>query len=432
IDHLFGLGGNDIFVFELNDAGATDTDTIWDFNMNSETDKLKLTQNGEVVETTTLTSLISAQTTSGSSRSIVFADSNAGTQVTIVVYNIARDLTSSDFCATGASDPLVLDLNGNGVELTSYTASPVMFDVNADGTPEQTGWVGGGDGLLVLDSNKNGTIDDMSEVISEYFTTGAQTSLAALATLDLNHDGQIDSNDAAFEQLNVWVDKNSDGISTPQELQTLSQTGITSLGLTLDNSSAVIMNDNMINGYADVVHSDGHHGTMAEVQFSYAIPGSDSADLVADIEEIRLDDLISMDFSQDSLFAVFIGSYDDGLSWQGVGSEDNFTLLENESSILGSLSGGKSHIVQDMLSEIISWDEFNLILQSAHEEDSLEALLELEENSDYPIFVDSSQSNSEDDVSQIMLYNSDIYVNGVEIFPEYAIETVLPDVGIMT
>jgi hypothetical protein len=296
-DHMFGLGGNDIFVFELNDAGATDIDTVWDFNKNAETDKIKLTQNGEVIDATTQTALISAQTISGSDRSIVFSDSNAGTQVTIQVVGIGRDLTTADLCVTGASDPLVLDLNGNGVELSSKNDSPVMFDVNADGIQDQTGWISGGDGLLVMDVNANGRIDDMREVISEYFTPDVQTSLAALATLDLNHDGKIDANDAAFNQLQVWVDQNHDAVSTSQELYTLSELDITELGLDLDDTGPIAKSDNTINGYADVTYTDGRQGTMGEVQFSY-----DTTDT-------------------NKVVDLFSGNSEDILIWQDVDSE---------------------------------------------------------------------------------------------------------------
>ena len=47
-DHLFGLGGNDIFVFEITDAGASDVDVIWDFNRLGEGDKIRLTNNNNI------------------------------------------------------------------------------------------------------------------------------------------------------------------------------------------------------------------------------------------------------------------------------------------------------------------------------------------------------------------------------------------------
>lgn len=46
-------------------------------------------------------------------------------------------------------DPLVLDLNGDGIELTDWVSGSVFFDMLGDGTRHQTGWTAGGDGLLV-------------------------------------------------------------------------------------------------------------------------------------------------------------------------------------------------------------------------------------------------------------------------------------------
>jgi len=68
------------------------------------------------------------------------------------------------------TDPLILDLNGNGVKLTDYGSNPVLFDIDHDGgTLEQTGWVSAQDGIVVYDLNGNGKIDDISETLSEYF-----------------------------------------------------------------------------------------------------------------------------------------------------------------------------------------------------------------------------------------------------------------------
>jgi hypothetical protein len=39
-DHLFGMGGNDTFVFDRNDAGSADVDVVWDFKKNADADKL--------------------------------------------------------------------------------------------------------------------------------------------------------------------------------------------------------------------------------------------------------------------------------------------------------------------------------------------------------------------------------------------------------
>lgn len=123
------------------------------------------------------------------------------------------------------TDPLVLDLNGDGVMLTDYVSAPVWFDADNDGgSLEQTGWVSPEDGIVVLDRNGNGTIDNMSEVLSEYFagTSGIdgaggekryKDGFAALKSLDSNRDNVFDSRDDAWQQVKVWVDANHDGKS---------------------------------------------------------------------------------------------------------------------------------------------------------------------------------------------------------------------------
>lgn len=64
----------------------------------------------------------------------------------------------------------------------------------------------------------------------------------ALAVYDLpasggNGDGVIDSQDAIFPKLKVWVDLNHNGVSDPGELISLSDLGITSISLKYEASS---------------------------------------------------------------------------------------------------------------------------------------------------------------------------------------------------
>lgn len=55
-------------------------------------------------------------------------------------------------------DPLVLDLDGNGIQTLGMDAG-VRFDHDANGFYERSGWVGGGDGFLVWDRNGNDLLD---------------------------------------------------------------------------------------------------------------------------------------------------------------------------------------------------------------------------------------------------------------------------------
>ena len=61
------------------------------------------------------------------------------------------------------SSPLVIDLDGDGIE-TSKEDSSVHFDHDGNNFAESTGWVGKDDGLLVRDINGNGQIDDGTEL----------------------------------------------------------------------------------------------------------------------------------------------------------------------------------------------------------------------------------------------------------------------------
>ncbi|MEO5363032.1 MAG: VCBS domain-containing protein [Magnetococcus sp. DMHC-8] len=181
----------------------------------------------------------------------------------------ASDTTAVQVTITRCQgDPLVLDLNGDGIHLTEKNAGP-RFDMNGDTIPDPVGWIGSEDGLLVLDQNGDGRIENLREVISEQSAANVTSSLAALATMDSNRDGQIDANDNDFSRLQVWVDQDQDGISASQELFTLAQLGIASLGLTSDEAGPIAMNGNTITGFADVTYADGHQGTMAEVLLDF-------------------------------------------------------------------------------------------------------------------------------------------------------------------
>nr|WP_246432181.1 hypothetical protein [Xanthomonas theicola] len=68
-------------------------------------------------------------------------------------------------------DPLTLDLDGDGIETISADRG-VMFDHDGDGVRSGSGWVSADDGLLVMDRNGNGVIDNGGELF------GADTMLS--------------------------------------------------------------------------------------------------------------------------------------------------------------------------------------------------------------------------------------------------------------
>jgi hypothetical protein len=135
--------------------------------------------------------------------------------------------------------PILMDLENDGIHLTGLD-DPVWFDIDADGAPELMSWTDRGEGLLALDRNGNGVIDDGGELFGTATRlsdgTRAPNGYVALAELDSwvfggNGDGHLDSSDAAFGSLLLWTDRNHDGISQPEELQTLAQAGIRRIDL---------------------------------------------------------------------------------------------------------------------------------------------------------------------------------------------------------
>jgi Ca2+-binding RTX toxin-like protein len=182
------------------------------------------------------------------------------------------------FVRRGASvPPLVLDLDGDGVELTSYDGSTVQFDMDGDGVRDKTGWVGADDGLLALDRNGNGTIDDIGEISFVGDIEGALSDLEGLRAFDTDGDNFVDADDARFGEFRVWRDANHDGVSQANELKSLSELGITHIGLTLTRGEQdPNASDNVVYGTADFTWADGTQSTIGDVFFAYG-PSNDDA-----------------------------------------------------------------------------------------------------------------------------------------------------------
>ncbi|MEJ8562355.1 hypothetical protein QTO30_14715 [Yoonia sp. GPGPB17] len=92
-----------------------------------------------------------------------------------------------------------------------------------------TGWVAPDDGLLALDIDGDGIINDGSELFGDQ--TGYDHGFLALAAHDGNGDGTINADDAVFDDLLIWQDANSDGISQAGEMRGLAEVGIASISV---------------------------------------------------------------------------------------------------------------------------------------------------------------------------------------------------------
>lgn len=148
-----------------------------------------------------------------------------GKEITLsLTLNMSREFVSHTRLSVRAGDalkdPLVINFAGTAAQLTQTRFS---FDLDADGSVEQTYFVAPGSGFLALDRNGDGKINDGRELFGALSGNG----FADLARFDDDGNGWIDEGDAVFSRLRVWS-RDGDGAD---RLQGLLQLGIGAIHL---------------------------------------------------------------------------------------------------------------------------------------------------------------------------------------------------------
>jgi hypothetical protein len=143
-------------------------------------------------------------------------------------------------CECNFATPLLIDVKGNGFQLTSFSGG-IQYDLMGSGTPRQMAWTsrGSDDAFLVRDRNSNGVIDNGTELFSNgtpLLGGRSPNGFEALRSYDANHDGSITAADDVYATLLLWTDSNHNGISEPNELKSLSETGIEAISLDYKDS----------------------------------------------------------------------------------------------------------------------------------------------------------------------------------------------------
>ncbi|NRA18436.1 MAG: hypothetical protein HRU04_23365 [Oceanospirillaceae bacterium] len=225
-------------------------------------------------------------TTETLSFNYVLSDADGGTDSATVTF-IVNGVTTPTL-----TTPLILDLDGDGIETTTL-ADGVQFDIDGDGHVDQTAWVGKDDAFLVRDINGDGQINGAAELFGSatVLSNGekATDGFAALADLDSNADGVINSMDALYDQLQTWQDQNQDGLVQDGELKFLKDIDVAELNLVAtegnewDNGNLIGLNSSWSDSneqqheLADVWlhYASGEDGSFVEFAADFSMPQSE-------------------------------------------------------------------------------------------------------------------------------------------------------------
>ncbi len=201
--------------------------------------------------------------------------------------------TASDsvgIAVTPAGPPVALDLDGNGLQFQSVSASTHHFDLNGDGTLEQMAWVTGNDGMLAFDGNHDGQVTERSEFVFTDHAPGARTDMEALKiAFDTNHDYKLNAPDEQWSSFGVWFDANQDGHYASNEFRSLDTMGITSVSLVTDNVASIPVEGVFVTGLSEFTWADGHTGTAADVKLAYQSVSVVESNLGSEVDPGALD-----------------------------------------------------------------------------------------------------------------------------------------------
>ena len=175
------------------------------------------------------------------------------------ISKVKKDYNTAKKTTPRIIDPLIIDLNGNGIETTTLNKGK-LFDHENDGFAENSAWVGKDDGILAYDKNNNGKIDNGNEIFGDNYIksdgTKATSGFDALSDFDSNHDGIIDARDENFANIKILK---GDGT-----ILTLEEAGISSISLSKTQINNIDANGNTQLSSGTYTRADGTTGTLGD------------------------------------------------------------------------------------------------------------------------------------------------------------------------
>ncbi|WP_286192532.1 DUF4214 domain-containing protein [Stappia sp. BW2] len=158
--------------------------------------------------------------------------------------------------------PVMLDLDGDGLEVTALDRSTVFLDTGGEGFLHRTAWAGEGDGVLYFDPDGRNDITEKRQFVFTEWDPTSTSDLEALASVfDSNGDGVLNASDTDFQKFKVMVTL-ADGSTVSK---TLAELGITEIDLTADASNIELSDGSVITGKTTFTRADGSTGTVGDM-----------------------------------------------------------------------------------------------------------------------------------------------------------------------
>ncbi len=121
--------------------------------------------------------------------------------------------------------------------------------------------------VLNVSSQLHKRLHFYSEIEYEHGPSISSEGSAAgnLNIVDADGDGVIDENDALYDKLYVWQEKNENGVVDEGEAMSLRQAGVRSINLGYENVRQDDGKGNLIGQIGGFTRTDGSQGTVADV-----------------------------------------------------------------------------------------------------------------------------------------------------------------------
>lgn len=175
-------------------------------------------------------------------------------------------------------DPLVFNFD---CDLRGLVNRSFQFDLDSDGTDDESFSLPPGSGFLALDLNDDGQINDGREL----FGPATGHGFAELALHDLDANGWIDENDPIFSRLRIWTP----GESREKGLIGLKEAGVGAISLSHDETTFqlrdrenVLMGEVAANGF--FLTETGEVRPLQEIKLAIKGEGSTSEETFVDRE----------------------------------------------------------------------------------------------------------------------------------------------------